>query len=238
MKKIILSTIVAVLALVNSGIAQNEIVVIEQRSRDSRAAKEIKYNENISAIKFTPTQMFVGEINFSYERQMSKNGSFEVSLGPTISNISLGDVQSHIFDPWGSNTYRTSRLGVFAELAYRYYPLDETEALDKFYISPLMKVKVMKYGIADPSGNLQETDGADVRVNFAMNIGYQWWMSKTFCMDFYTGMGIGYQQIRNSYIQEQYIDPNWTYVWREEVATGGRYVFNFGVKVGIGQAAK
>lgn len=234
----IVSTIAAVFALVNTGIAQQEIVVIEQGSRYERAKKPVKLNNNISAIKFTPTQMVVGEINFSYERQISKNGSFEVSLGPTISNISLGDVQSHVFDPWGSYTYRTSRLGAFGELAYRYYPLDDFEALDRFYISPLMKVKVMNYGIADPSENLQETDGVDVRVNFAMNIGYQWWMSKTFCMDFYAGMGIGYQQIRTSYMQEQYIDPNWTYAWREEVATGARYVFNFGVKVGIGQQAK
>lgn len=234
MKKTIFMAIAAIFALVQTGIAQDEMVIVDRGSRYDRAKKPIRLNENTSVLKFTPTQMIVGELNFGYERQLSSNTSLEISLGPTISNIALGDVQTHFFDPWGSYTYRTSRIGAFGEIGYRFYPLEHTEALNRFYVSPLLKVKVMNFGIEDGSGFLAATKGNDVRASFAMNIGYQLWMSKSFCIDFFTGMGIGYQQRNDSFIEQQYIDPNWTYVWRQEVSTGARYVFNFGFKMGIG----
>ena len=67
MKKSILSTIAAMLAITTSGIAQQELVVIEQggNGRYQRAKKPIRLNDNTSVFKFTPTQLLAGEINFS-----------------------------------------------------------------------------------------------------------------------------------------------------------------------------
>ena len=237
MKKPIFTAIAAVLMFTQTGIAQDELIIVDRGSRRETEKKPLRLNENTSVVKFSPTQMFVGEINFSYERQTSKYSSFEVSLGPTISNIALGNVQSHIIDPWGYS-YRTSRMGAFGEVAYRYYPLDQTEALQAFYISPLLKVKMMNFGIVDGTGLLPDTKGSDLRASFALNVGYQWWMSKSFCMDFYAGMGIGYQQLKDSYVSTEFIDPNWVSVWKPSNSTGARYVFNFGFKVGIGQESK
>ena len=236
MKKTILTTITALLVVVTSGIAQQEVVVIEQGSKYKRAKKPIRLNDNTSIIKFTPTQLLAGEINFSFEKQLSKNTSFEIGAGPTISNIAFGNVNSHLIDPWGGGyAYQTSGLGFFAEAGYRYYPLDETEALNRFYLSPVMKFKLMNYGLSDASGVLSPTKGNEMNLNFSFNVGYQLWLSKSFAMDFYTGLGIGYQQLKSYYPENIYVDPNWEYQWRDNSRSGARYVFNFGVKVGIGQ---
>ena len=235
MKKTILTTITALLVVVTSGIAQQEIVVIEQGGRYKREKKEIRLNDNTSVIKFTPTQMLVGEINFSFEKQLSKQTSFEIGLGPTISNIAIGDVGNHFFDPFGNYSYQTSAMGFFAEAGYRFYPLDETEALNRFYLGPVLKFRMMNYGIVDASEQLSPTKGSNMQMNFSFNLGYQLWLSKSFSMDFFGGLGIGYQQITNYYPEQVFIDPNWTSEWRDNSSSGARYVFNFGVKVGIGQ---
>ncbi|MDG1334383.1 MAG: DUF3575 domain-containing protein [Crocinitomicaceae bacterium] len=238
MKKTILTTITALLVVVSSGIAQQEIVVIEQSNRSRRAKKPIRLNDNTSVIKFTPTQLLAGEINFSFEKQLSKQTSFEIGAGPTISNISLGDGGgNHYVDPiYGTYSYQTSKLGFFAEAGYRFYPLDETEALNRFYLSPTLKFKLMNFGIDDASQILDPRDGSDLRMNFAFNIGYQLWMSKSFSMDFFTGLGIGYQQMKTYNAVSTYNGNTNTYEteWLDNSYTQARYVFNFGVKVGIG----
>lgn len=240
MKKSILSTITALLVVVTSGIAQQELVVIEQGSRYKREKKGIRLNENTSVIKFSPTQLLAGEINFSFEKQLSKQTSFEIGAGPTISNIALGDGGgNHYFDPmYGSYAYETSGVGFFAEAGYRFYPLDETEALNRFYLSPVVKFKLMNFGLEDAAGELPNRDGSDMRLNFAMNVGYQVWLSKSFAMDFYTGLGIGYQQVQSYFPEYAFVNPDYVFTWKDNSYSQARYVFNFGVKVGIGQKAK
>lgn len=236
MKKTFLTTITALLVVVTSGIAQEELVIIEQNSRSRRQKKEIRLNENTSVIKFSPTQMLAGEIHFSFEKQLSKYTSFEIAAGPTISNIAFGNVNSHFIDPWGGGyAYQTSSLGFFTEVGYRYYPLDETEALNRFYLSPVAKFKLMNFGLNDASGVLDPMKGNEMNLNFSFNVGYQLWLSKSFSMDFYTGLGIGYQQIKSYYPESIFVSPDWTYQWRDNSRSGARYVFNFGVKVGIGK---
>lgn len=235
MKKSILSTVAAVLVVVTSGIAQQEIVVIKQGSRYKREKKEIRLNDNTSIVKFCPTQLLVGEINFSFEKQLSKHTSFEIGAGPTISNIALGEVGNHFVNPSGGFAYQTSKLGMFVEAAYRYYPLDETEALNRFYLSPVMKFRVMNFGLEDPSAQLPSTQGSDIRFNFAMNIGYQWWLSKSFSLDLFCGLGIGYQEVSSYFAESVFVDQNWVTQWTDNSRSGARYVFNFGVKVGIGK---
>ena len=236
MKKTILTTVAALFVIVTSGIAQKEIVVIEQSNRSKRDKKPIRLNDNTSVFKFTPTQMLAGEINFSFEKQLSKQTSFEIGAGPTISNIAFGNVNGHFIDPWGGGyAYQTSGLGFFAEAGYRYYPLDETEALNRLYLSPTLKFKLTNFGLNDASGVLSPTKGSDMRLNFAFNVGYQLWLSKSFAMDFFTGLGIGYQQLTTFQPEQVFVDPNWVSQWTDRSRSGARYVFNFGVKVGIGK---
>ncbi len=238
MKKSILSTIAALLVIITSGIAQQELVVIEQvNGRYQRAKKPVRLNDNVGVFKFSPTQLLAGEINFSYEKQFSRYSSFEIGAGPTISNIAFGDNGgNHVIQGIGGGgyAYQTSRVGMFVEAAYRYYPLDDTEALNRFYLSPVLKFRVMNFGLEDASGLLSATQGSDMRMNFAMNIGYQWWLSKSFAIDLFGGMGIGYQEVTSSFPESVYVDNNWITQWIDNSRSGARYVFNFGVKVGIG----
>ena len=236
MKKTFLATFTALLMVATSGIAQEEIVIIEQNNRMRREKKPIRLNDNTSVVKFSPTQMLAGEIHFAFEKQLTKHSSFEIAAGPTISNIAFGNVSSHLIDPWGGGyAYESSGLGFFTEAGYRYYPLDETEALNRFYLSPVAKFKLMNYGLHDASGALSPTKGSEMNLNFSFNVGYQLWLSKSFAMDFYTGLGIGYQQVKSYYPESIFVDPDWTFQWRDNSRSGARYVFNFGVKVGIGQ---
>ncbi|MFT5859037.1 MAG: hypothetical protein ACI865_001133 [Flavobacteriaceae bacterium] len=219
-----------------SGIAQRDIVIIDKGNGSERAIfkKEPKLNENTRVVKFSPLQMIVGEINFSYEVQTSKKGSVEFGAGPTISNIGFGG-QSHIIDPWGGQSETTS-FGLFASAAYRYYPLDGTEALNRFYVSPMLKFRLYNFGLNDLSQNLDPTTGNEQQVNFLLNFGYQAWVSKSFSMDFFVGMGLGMKTV-NSAFADAIFDPvtnGYLYEWHESSSTQARYLFTMGMKVGIG----
>ncbi len=237
MKKTVLTTIVALFGVL-SVFSQDEYIVIE-KSKKPRKEKTIRFNNNIGEIKFTPTQLVVGEINFSYERRVSDKTSIELSAGPTISNISVGSRDFYYYqDPFygGGYAYQTTGVGAFVELGYRFYPLDKTEALNRFYLSPVLKYRLKNFGVKDGAGILQDRIGKDEVVSFAFNVGYQLWMSEKFSMDFFTGLGIGYQKNKD-YSIGTYYEPNiqdYVNYWNDISASYARYVFNFGFKVGIG----
>jgi len=239
MKKNVLTTMIALLTVVSSGIAQEEIVIIEQNTRAKRAQKTIRLNDNTSVIKFTPTQLLVGEINFSFEKQLNRYTSLEIGAGPTISNVQLGSgVGNHYVDPYyGGYALQTSGLGFFAEAGYRFYPLDETEALNRFYLSPIVKFRLMNFGLEDASQVLPDNKGNNMLTSFAFNVGYQLWLSKSFSLDFFSGLGIGYQQDKNYQVFSSYdgLTGEYTSEWKDISSSYARFVFNFGVKVGIGQ---
>lgn len=219
-----------------SGMAQRDIVIIDKGYGSDRAVfkKEPRLNENTRIVKFSPLQMIVGEINLSYEFQTSKKGSVEFGAGPTISNIGFGG-QSHIIDPWGGQT-ETSAFGFFASAAYKYYPLDATEALNRFYVSPELKYRLYNFGLNDLSQNLEPTSGDETQVNFLFNFGYQAWVSKSFSLDFFVGMGLGMEMVNSAFADAVY-DPatnGYEYKWTESSSSEARYVFTMGMKVGIG----
>ncbi|MDG1429870.1 MAG: DUF3575 domain-containing protein [Crocinitomicaceae bacterium] len=220
-----------------SGIAQRDIVIIDKGNGAERAVfkKEPRLNDNTKVVKFSPLQIIVGEINLGFELQTSLKGSAEFSAGPTISNIGLGG-QSHLIDPWSGSQSETTGLGFFASAAYRYYPLDGTEALNRFYVSPVLKYRLYNFGLNDLANGLDPTKGNESQLNFLFNFGYQLWVSKSFSLDFFGGMGIGMQTVNSSFSEAIY-NPDtfdYDYRWRESSITRARYVFTMGLKVGIG----
>jgi hypothetical protein len=238
MQKLIFSSLTFFLLSSFTGFSQDDLIIIDRGAlkRSSSTKKEIKLNDNISAIKFSPTQMIMGEINFSWERQLSQKSSIELSAGPTISNIGFG-IQSHLFDPYGGSI-ETSGVGLFGEVGIRYYPLDETEALNRFYVSPILKFRQFNFGLDDISDVLASTDGSDVQLNFLFNFGYQLWASKSFAVDFFGGMGIGMRTINSAYVEAIWANNQYEYQWIRTRNSNARYVFSAGIKVGIGQKAK
>lgn len=226
-------TALVALFTVHISFAQDDIVIIDKSTYKESKQKDIKLNDNIQVVKFAPLAMLAGEINFAYERQVSQKGSIEIGLGPTISKIGLG-VNSHLINNGGNYSVNPG-MGFFTSFAYRFYPLDDTEALNRFYVSPLIRYKLLNYSYTDEDGVLGGQQASDSRVDFLFNCGYQLWVSKKFSVDFFGGIGIGHRNEREYFIESQYTpEGNWEYHWAEYSNKGARYVASFGVLLGIG----
>jgi len=218
-----------------ASIAQEEVIIIDRtKTNYVKPSRAIKYNDNIQVFKFAPFNLLGGEILFGYERQLGLKGSFDVELGPTISKIGFG-LTSHIGSGFGPEVGELSGMGVVLGIAYKYYPLDETEALNRFYVSPQFRYKVYNHRVQDFSNFVAGTQkGNQTNANFLFNFGYQSWLSETFAIDMYMGVGIGMRTQTDWRFEEFYANNEWQYRWVEQYSTGARYIFNAGIKVGIG----
>lgn len=213
--------------------AQEEIIIIDKANYKESKQKEIRLNDNIQVIKFSPLAMLVGEINFAYERQVSQKGSIEIGLGPTISKIGLG-FNTHFISNVGNYSVNPG-MGFFTSFGYRFYPLDETEALNRFYVSPVVRFKLLNYSYTDHDGLLGSQKASDTRVDFLFNCGYQMWASKKFSVDFFGGIGIGQRNEVEYFMDSQYTPQGtWEYMWVKNSNSGARYVATCGILLGIG----
>ena len=232
-----MKTIAALVALIiiNGAFAQEDkYVIIDRSDYDKKRKKEIVLNDNIQVYKFAPLNMLAGEILFGYERQVSRKASFDVELGPTISKIGYG-FEMHGGTSFEPEIHDVSRMGIVTGVSFRYYPLDETEALNRFYVAPQFRFKLMNHGVVDEGGFLPEMQrGNQVNSNFYFNFGYQMWISKTFSLDMYVGSGIGMRTERDYYAESVFVNNNWEYQWVELNGSGARYLFQLGLKIGIG----
>lgn len=226
------------LLISSSAFAQDEIIIIDRSKSNFRTDREIKKNQNDQVLKFAPLSMFDGELLFAYERQLTAKGSFDLELGPTISKISFG-VPGHVGNSFEPSVGETSGMGAVFGAAYRYYPLDETEALNRFYVSPQFRYKFYTHSVQDYSSFAPGVQkGNETMANFFFNFGYQSWLSETFSLDFYFGMGIGNYTSRDYYVENFFNGTDWEYRWVEDARSGARYVLNAGIKVGIGSKTK
>jgi hypothetical protein len=235
-----LKTICSVVLLMAtvSTYAQDEVIIIDRKNYKQSKNRDIKQNDNTQIIKFSPLQLLAGEINLGYERQISKKGSIDLELGPTISNIGFG-LNNHFIDPFNPSAIEKGALGFVAAVGYRYYPLDETEALNRFYVSPVLKFKLMNSIFEDGSGIMTDTQrGSRTMTNFFFNFGYQMWLAKSFSLDFFAGFGIGLHQETTFYTTQVFKDNTWVNEWQEINNSGSVYVGNIGIKIGIGSVAK
>lgn len=222
-----------------SAFAQEEKVIIIDKGpsyRTPRAPKERKIVENNGVMKFSPLQMLVGEINFGYEKVIDDYSSVEFEFGPTLSNIRLTVNSNHYFDPYSPSVQETSGLGFFASAGYRFYPMDNGLVLNGFYVSPVLKYRLMNFGVVDFSENLEDTKGSENHLNFTFNFGYQTWLSERFSLDFFGGLGLSYEShIRyNAVSTYDGVTGLYSYAWDKNAYDGVRYLFTAGIKVGIG----
>ncbi len=223
-------------------IAQEEKFIVIDRGASKwmyKEKKERRIVDNMSVLKFSPLQMLAGEINFGYERKIDEMSSIEFELGPTLSNVGFSVNNNHFgyIDPFYSYTTETSKPGFFASAGYRFYPLDNSKALNGFYVSPVLKYRLMNFGIVDYSENLKDTKGSENHFYFTFNFGYQTWLSDNFSLDFFGGLGLGYESHIRYRVLSAY-DGNtgsYSYFWDKNAYDGVRYLLTLGVKVGIGK---
>lgn len=230
--------IIACLAFANFTFSQDNLNEIENKEKQTTEFKTIKTNVlkpinkffvlNDFAFKFDPLRMFVNEINFGIEKKIGQHSSLEIDLGPTISNIS--GIESN----YSSNNI--SQFGYFGNFSFRYYPL--YDALNYLYISPSFSYKNLNVIDVDPLKNLSNMHGYTNTTSFLFNIGIQSWLSKTFLMDLYTGVGIGVSQGKNYKLSGYYYYPSNTNSWTEVIENRAKFIFNIGLKVGFGNVKK
>ncbi|MDC3253255.1 DUF3575 domain-containing protein [Crocinitomicaceae bacterium] len=222
------------LFMTSASFAQNEVMVIDRKNYKKNRSRDIRLNENTQIVKFAPLNLLAGEINFGYERQISQKSSLDLEIGPTLSNLRTG-LNNHLIDLFEPVTIASSALGFLIGASYRYYPLDETEALNRFYVGPVLKYKLMNSRYEDISNILPDSPrGSFSRLNFYFNFGYQFWLSKSFALDVFGGLGIGYHS-QTTYVSVfNFIDDQWQNSWQERNQSGGILVGNVGLKLGIG----
>lgn len=233
-----LKTIFLSIALCITGglFSQDDIIIIDKGALKASRKKDPIIVNCDEIYKFSPLQMIKGEINFGYERKLAPKTSLEIEIGPTISEI--GNLNYHVYyDPYYNSAVRESNIGFFASTGFRYYPMDNNFAPNRFYVSPVLKYRMFNYNVKDAGGVLDTQVGQENELNFLFNFGYQMWLSKTFSLDFFTGMGIGLNSGRDYSVHSEwdYYTNTYQYSWEKSTYSGAKYVFTMGVKVGIGR---
>ncbi len=215
---------------------ERQVVIIDRNQARKKSANEMpkRLVDLDQVFKFDPFRMAIGEINFSYERVIDQQSSFEIELGPTVSN--LGRNRFGITNN-GSSQYRTnSELGVFASAAYRFYPLDGRPALNQLYISPKFKYRRYNESMEGVNGStLGSIKGSTDESIFTFNFGYQQWLAQRFSFDYYLGIGIGSYNSKSYSATSEYNGTEWKEVWVPQNERYTRFVATIGLKVGIGK---
>lgn len=210
------------------------IIVREGKSAKSKQKKEVEERnvENYDAFKFDPFRMIIGEINFSWEHRIAEKTSFEIELGPTISQLDYFNNVSFIHS---GETKVGSMMGFLASGGIRYYPTQDLFAMNKLYISP--RVKYRQYNSSYTNDQLStESIGYKKEVLFSFILGTQRWYTNNFAFDYYAGFTLGSVKERQYFMEEIYDGTTGTFSknWREDNYQGARFTLSVGMKVTIG----
>lgn len=231
-------TLVAFLLLAHvvPGFAQEEEKIVYVHTNRGRAPKEYKTVDLYDVYKFDVVQMVTGQIMFGYEHRLGQKSSFEFELGPTISNVGLN------FGHLGGYDNGDSRMGVATSIAFRYYPSDDVPALNRFYVGPKIEFKNFNYlyqaydsnGSGTPVGD--QFRGYENTFRFMFNMGKQYWLSNSFCLDVYAGLGIGNISGKTMNVYYEYNAQTQQYenVTKTMLSSDASVMFECGLKVGIG----
>ncbi|MDX1446011.1 DUF3575 domain-containing protein [Lishizhenia sp.] len=217
-----------------SAYAQTEkVYVVNKKSRFFKTPPSERIEvEHMNVIKFDLLNQLNGEMRFSYEHVIGDKSSFEITAGPNVSNIWSGRFSSQYGGEVG-------KLGVSAELGFRYYPLRDLSALNQFYIMPAVGVKHFNTEYHAPQFEGQITPdpflGNETRMYYTFNVGYQHWVSKTLSIDYFIGMGLA-QINENSAYSTYFYDGSGqgTSEWVTSSSNFPSMQINAGLRFGIG----
>jgi len=223
--------------------AQEEKVIVIDRGaaykNTQRARKTEKLVDNSHVMKFSPLQMIMGEINLGFEKRVNEMSSIEFEFGPTLSEVGFSVNSNHYSpDPWIFNySRRTTRAGFFGSVGYRFYPMDNTMVLNRFYVSPVFKYRIYNFGVEDYSKVLPSQKGNEGQAIFTFNFGYQKLLSDHFSLDMFAGFGLAYESHKDFFTESIYDDVTgaYTYKWVNNNYSGVRFAGTMGIKVGIGR---
>lgn len=235
LKKIIVLVIALIPVLTYS---QEDRIVIIEKEKTRKEPKVHKIVDNNYVMKFSPIQMIRGEINLGFEKVIDQMSSFEIELGPTVSEVGLTVNENHYNDPWNSQgAGRETAMGFFGSFAYRFYPMDGMKVLNGLYVSPVIKYRLYNFGLSDYSDILGDTKGSEGQAMFTFNVGVQRWYSDHFSMDFFAGLGLCHEVHKTAQVQYLYngTTGEYDYSWDRYSYAGVRLTATMGIKIGIGR---
>lgn len=195
--------------------------------------------EATSIVKFTPTKIFRGVVEFGYEHAIGDRSSLEISAGPTVSNVSPFGNGHGIFDfSHGLGNSTGSHLGMHVSVGYRFYPVEDKWVMNGFYVSPVISFTRFNYEFQDfyNGTGLPAQDGFRQETGFGFIFGTQNWLSKYFGLDMYLGAGLKSMSYE-SYFTNYDFNTN-TPVWVKQSTDRASWFLTGGIKVGIGAESK
>lgn len=186
------------------------------------------------AVKFTPTSLIVGELNFSYEMMIGAHSSLEFTAGPTISNIGIGGIEVRALK--NDLVSLDTKIGYFVSAAYRYYPKKDNASMCLMYVSPVLKFRNYRTEMSDDLGNIDDIIANNYQGRLLFNFGVQLWPSRNFLFDIYTGVGLGYRKVEVYSPTSQYDGTAWRHEWQNSSGIEGVHLaLDIGVKIGFGK---
>lgn len=189
--------------------------------------------ENRFAVKFTPTQLIMGELNLGAEFKIDRKSSLDIELGPTISYTGIGGRTEMDFEDDDNGLIKEGGIGYFGALGFRYYPFDKTQALTRLYVQPQFKYRVYNSTISEETGLWSSVQSENTQYKVFFNVGWMLWASKSFGFDFYLGAGMGYRSV-DRYSPTITYGNSISYDWIETEYNKTQLLLNFGIKMGIG----
>jgi hypothetical protein len=221
------------------------IISVVSFSTYSQEDAEMDSGDKNFVIKFCPTQIVAGELNFSYEQRIARILSLELEVGPTISQFGLNFGNQRLwrgnegleiwqFDP--IDIEAKSAVGFHVSLAPKFYPASEDNQLKGLYLSPVFKYRKYNYINEDQTGNIDDAKSNIDQMIFRFNLGFQFWPGdNNFSLDMYFGVGLGTYNIHGQYMDAYVDDQGYTQVgWRSYNDTGIRFNAATGIKFGFG----
>lgn len=220
------------------------IVSIVSFGAYSQEDAEMDSGQKNFVLKFCPTQLVAGELNFSYEQRIARVFSLELEVGPTISQFGLNFGNQRLwrgndgleiwqFEPIDPEA--KSAIGFHVSLAPKFYPVSEDNELKGLYLSPVFKYRKYNYINEDPNGTIEDARANIDQMIFRFNLGFQFWPGDgNFSLDMYFGVGLGTYNIQGNYLN--YVDNNGNpqLGWTSYNDTGIRFNAATGIKFGFG----
>lgn len=222
------------------------IIILSVVSFATYSQDEEATNRNF-VIKFAPTQIVAGELNFSYEQRIARIISLELEVGPTISQFGInfgnqklwrgnsGGVQLWNFDAIDIDA--RSAVGFHVSLAPRFYPASDDNLMKGLYLSPVFKFRQYNYVNEDDNGLLDDAKSSINQGVFRFNFGLQFWpKGGKFSIDMYFGIGLGTFNIKGQQVVSEYNSTTMNYDtrWDTYRDNGVRFNAATGIKFGFG----
>lgn len=225
---------------------QETVYLLSEESKEAKFSKDRDYLHSLDrnfVIKYDIYRLFLGEVLFSFEKNMGDKHALEFEAGPTISNIySFGDSNSDFYSDEINGTWtnyyveQKAKLGFTAGLSYKFYPLDNYKTLSKIWIGPQIKFRSYTTNyFATLQDYIIDYDSKRTNLNFSFNIGHQTWYSTLFSIDYYIGVGVGKLQDDGGYTSKSETQNIGNVNYNPNYVNQATLIVTGGIKIGFGQ---